>query len=92
MFSLTVLLYECVCYFALSRQDVFSLQECMGLIRRLCVEEGAGSELANKLTENLKETQSVNKVRADTVLSILIIDMLNVGSAYDDTHYPLTEA
>ena len=38
----------------------------MGLIRRLCVEEGAGAELANrlteKLTENLKEILSDNKV------------------------------
>lgn len=46
----------------------------MGLIRRLCVEEGAGTELANelieKLTENLKEILSNNKVRADTVLII----------------------
>lgn len=40
----------------------------MGLIRRLCVEEGAGDELANKLTENLKDILSDNKVRADTVL------------------------
>lgn len=44
----------------------------MGLIRRLCVEEGAGSELADKLTEslgeNLKEILSNNKVRADIVL------------------------
>uniref|UniRef100_A0A3B4TPW0 Si:ch73-95l15.5 n=1 Tax=Seriola dumerili TaxID=41447 RepID=A0A3B4TPW0_SERDU len=41
------------------------IQECMGLIRRLCLEEGAGTELANKLTEklseNLKEILSDNK-------------------------------
>lgn len=45
----------------------------MGLIRRLCVEEGAGAELANKLTEklteNLKEILSDNKVRADVVIT-----------------------
>lgn len=41
----------------------------MGLIRGLCVEEGAGAELADKLTEklseNLKEILSDNKVRAE---------------------------
>ncbi len=42
----------------------------MGLIRRLCVEEGAGTELSNKLTENLKETLSDNKVRGETVLIV----------------------
>uniref|UniRef100_A0A3B5A7R4 Golgin IMH1-like n=1 Tax=Stegastes partitus TaxID=144197 RepID=A0A3B5A7R4_9TELE len=31
------------------------VQECMGLIRRLCVEDGAGAELANKLTDTLTE-------------------------------------
>lgn len=45
------------------------IQECMGLIRRLCVEEGAGTELANKLTENLKETLSDNKAALDTLRS-----------------------
>lgn len=34
----------------------------MGLIRRLSVEEAVGTELTNKLTENLKETLSDNKV------------------------------
>ncbi len=46
----------------------------MGLIRRLCVEEGAGTELADtlseKLTENLKETLSDNKVRAVQIIDI----------------------
>lgn len=46
----------------------------MCLIRRLCVEEGVRTELADKLTEklteNLKEALSDNKVRADTVLII----------------------
>ncbi|XP_049439892.1 putative leucine-rich repeat-containing protein DDB_G0290503 isoform X2 [Epinephelus fuscoguttatus] len=49
------------------------IQECMGLIRRLCVEEGAGTELADKLTEklteNLKETLSVNKAALQTLSS-----------------------
>lgn len=39
-------------------------QECIALIRRLCVEEAAGGELADKLTENLKEVLSDNKVSA----------------------------
>ncbi|XP_029307615.1 uncharacterized protein LOC115021354 [Cottoperca gobio] len=43
------------------------IQECMGLIRRLCVEKGAGTELADRLTENLKETQSVNKAALQTL-------------------------
>ncbi|XP_068425876.1 ELKS/Rab6-interacting/CAST family member 1 [Clinocottus analis] len=50
-----------------SRERV--IQECMGLIRKLCVEEGAGTELANKLTENLKETQSDNKAALQTLRS-----------------------
>ncbi|XP_068592001.1 protein Daple isoform X2 [Cebidichthys violaceus] len=50
-----------------SRERV--IQECMGLIRRLCVEEAAGTELANKLTENLKETQSDNKAALQTLRS-----------------------
>ncbi|KAM3613681.1 uncharacterized protein V6R79_003510 [Siganus canaliculatus] len=45
------------------------IQECMGLIRRLCVDEGAGTELVNKLTENLKETLSDNKVALETLKS-----------------------
>ncbi|XP_070691328.1 myosin-9 [Pempheris klunzingeri] len=49
------------------------IQECMGLIRRLCEDEGAGPELANKLTEilseNLKETLSDNKAALETLRS-----------------------
>uniref|UniRef100_UPI0037E8E287 cingulin n=1 Tax=Semicossyphus pulcher TaxID=241346 RepID=UPI0037E8E287 len=49
------------------------IQECMGLIRRLCVEEGAGTELAKKLTEklteNLKEALSDNKAALETLRS-----------------------
>lgn len=49
------------------------VQECMGLIRRLCVEEGAGTELANKLTEKLTETLkeilSDNKAALETLKS-----------------------
>ncbi|XP_034385028.1 uncharacterized protein si:ch73-95l15.5 isoform X2 [Cyclopterus lumpus] len=50
-----------------SRERV--IQACMGLIRKLCVEEGAGTELANQLTENLKETQSDNKAALQTLRS-----------------------
>ncbi|XP_040020430.2 uncharacterized protein LOC120810171 [Gasterosteus aculeatus] len=49
-----------------SRERV--IQEVVGLIRRLSVEDGAGVELANKLTEYLKETQSNDKARAGPVL------------------------
>ncbi|XP_040901148.1 golgin subfamily A member 5 [Toxotes jaculatrix] len=45
------------------------IQECMGLIRRLCVEEGEGAELTNKLTENLKEILSDNKAALKTLRS-----------------------
>uniref|UniRef100_A0A3P8U397 Si:ch73-95l15.5 n=1 Tax=Amphiprion percula TaxID=161767 RepID=A0A3P8U397_AMPPE len=49
------------------------VQECMGLIRRLCVEEGAGTELASKLTEKLTETLkeilSDNKAALETLKS-----------------------
>ncbi|XP_074539813.1 uncharacterized protein LOC141800875 [Halichoeres trimaculatus] len=49
------------------------IQECMGVIRRLCVEEGAGMELANKLTEklteSLKEALSDNKTSLETLRS-----------------------
>ncbi|XP_042279165.1 uncharacterized protein si:ch73-95l15.5 isoform X1 [Thunnus maccoyii] len=49
------------------------IQECVGLIRRLCVEEGAGSELADKLTENLgenlKEILSDNKTALESLMS-----------------------
>ncbi|XP_034067270.1 uncharacterized protein si:ch73-95l15.5 isoform X2 [Gymnodraco acuticeps] len=43
------------------------IQECMGLIRRLCVEEGGSAELANKLAENLKETTSADKAAMQTL-------------------------
>nr|XP_046255998.1 uncharacterized protein si:ch73-95l15.5 [Scatophagus argus] len=45
------------------------IQECMGLIRRLCVEEGASAELTDKLTENLTETLSDNKAVLETLKS-----------------------
>ncbi|KAM7421401.1 hypothetical protein PAMA_015501 [Pampus argenteus] len=51
------------------------IQECMSLIRRLCVDEGAGIELADKLTEklgeNLKETLSDNKAALESLISEL---------------------
>ncbi|XP_062254772.1 uncharacterized protein si:ch73-95l15.5 isoform X1 [Platichthys flesus] len=55
----------------LSRERL--IQECMSLIRRLCVEEGAGAELADKLTEklteSLKEVLSDNKAALKTLRS-----------------------
>ncbi|TMS11033.1 hypothetical protein E3U43_020026 [Larimichthys crocea] len=45
------------------------IQECMSLIRRLCVEEGAGAELINKLTENLKAILSDNKAALEALRS-----------------------
>lgn len=52
----------------------------MGLIRRLCVEEAAGTELSNKLTESLKEILSENKVRANTIpaidIKLCMLDLL----------------
>ncbi|KAL6109525.1 uncharacterized protein ACO6RY_12630 [Pungitius sinensis] len=45
------------------------IQECVGLIRRLSVEDGGGVELANKLTEYLKETQSNDKAALQTLTS-----------------------
>ncbi|XP_076593633.1 uncharacterized protein LOC143324789 [Chaetodon auriga] len=45
------------------------IQECMSLIRRLCVDEGTGTELASKLTETLKETLSDNKAALETMRS-----------------------
>ncbi|XP_028280864.1 uncharacterized protein LOC114448232 isoform X1 [Parambassis ranga] len=47
------------------------IQECVALIRRLCVEE-AGAELADKLTENLKEVLSDNKAALETLRSELM--------------------
>lgn len=41
------------------------------------MEEGAGTELANKLTENLREIISDNKVRAVlSVILMLIVDII----------------
>lgn len=41
------------------------------------MEEGAGTELANKLTENLREIISDNKVRAAlSVILMLIVDIM----------------
>ncbi|XP_039886815.1 uncharacterized protein si:ch73-95l15.5 isoform X1 [Simochromis diagramma] len=45
------------------------IQECTSLISRLCVEEGAGTELANKLTENLREIISDNKAALEALRS-----------------------
>uniref|UniRef100_A0A3Q0STN7 Si:ch73-95l15.5 n=1 Tax=Amphilophus citrinellus TaxID=61819 RepID=A0A3Q0STN7_AMPCI len=45
------------------------IQECVALIGRLCVEEGAGTELANRLMEKLKETLSENKTALETLRS-----------------------
>lgn len=44
-----------------------SLQECVGLIRRVCVDDATGTELTNRLTEHLKEILSDNQVRASDV-------------------------
>lgn len=46
-------------------------QECMGLIRRVCVEEAVGTELTEKLTENLRETLCDNKVSVLSVRSVM---------------------
>ncbi|KAM9852005.1 uncharacterized protein ACBR49_005107 isoform 1-T2 [Aulostomus maculatus] len=52
------------------------IQECMGLIRRLCVEAGGGTDLADKLTEklgeNLKETISENKTALERLMSEMV--------------------
>lgn len=45
------------------------IQDCMGLIRRLSVEEATGTELSNKLTESLKEILSENKAALETLRS-----------------------
>lgn len=67
---------EYVSNFALSAEKFLLFQECLGLIRRLCVEEAVGTELTNKLTENLEETRSDNKVSGSDAKHI------NVGSAH----------
>lgn len=45
------------------------IQECLGVIRKLCTEEAAGAELTDKLTENLKETLCDNKSALETLRS-----------------------
>ncbi|XP_034030080.1 uncharacterized protein si:ch73-95l15.5 [Thalassophryne amazonica] len=45
------------------------IQECMGLIKRLCMDEGAGNKLTEKLSENLKETLSDNKIALESLAS-----------------------
>ncbi|XP_068615553.1 myomegalin [Brachionichthys hirsutus] len=42
------------------------IQECLGLIRRLCKQE-AGTEIVTKLTENLKEMLSDNKAALESL-------------------------
>lgn len=49
---------------------LWHFQECMCLIRRLCVEEGGGTELADKLAENLEEILSDNKVRLSNLVTV----------------------
>lgn len=58
----------------------------MGLIRRLCVEEAVGTELTEKLTENLRETLCDNKV------SVISVRSFDARPAYDESDHPLTEA
>ncbi|KAF7226512.1 myomegalin [Nothobranchius furzeri] len=43
------------------------IQECLGLIRRLCVQDQAGAQLTDKLSENLKEILSDNKAVLETL-------------------------
>ncbi|XP_011603415.2 uncharacterized protein isoform X1 [Takifugu rubripes] len=50
-----------------SRERV--IQECLGLIRRVCVEDGTGTELTNKLTEHLKEILADNKTALEALRS-----------------------
>lgn len=47
------------------------IQECLGLIRGLCAEQGTGAELGNKLTDTLKEILSDNKAALDALRSDL---------------------
>lgn len=70
-FSPTVLSDEYVSNFALSSQMFPLFQECLGLIRRLCVEEAVGTELTNKLAENLEESRSDNKVSVSDIKHIM---------------------
>ena len=58
----------------------------MSLIRRLCVEEGAGAELADKLTEKL--TESLKEVLSDNKV-IFYIRLLYKANSYQ-TLYQVT--
>ncbi|XP_030604858.1 uncharacterized protein LOC115793853 [Archocentrus centrarchus] len=60
-------LLQSLCLSLQSRERL--IQECVALIGRLCVEEGAGTELANRLMEKLKETLSENKTALETLRS-----------------------
>lgn len=81
------------CHECVHRQIFPVFQECTSLISRLCVEEGAGTELANKLTENLREIISDNKVRAAlSVILMLIVDIIAKLALLMMTRYPLAEA
>ncbi|XP_013884180.1 uncharacterized protein si:ch73-95l15.5 isoform X2 [Austrofundulus limnaeus] len=60
-------LLQSFCHSLLSRERL--IQECLGLIRGLSVQDGAGTELSSKLTENLKEILSDNKVYLHTLRS-----------------------
>lgn len=62
-------LLGCCCSYSAPYSWLPVFQECLHLIRRVCVEEATGTELTNKLTEHLKEILSDNKVRA-TVLPL----------------------
>ncbi|TNN02138.1 hypothetical protein fugu_009625 [Takifugu bimaculatus] len=50
-----------------SRERV--IQECLGLIRRVCVQDETGTELTNKLTEHLKEILTDNKTALEALRS-----------------------
>lgn len=51
------------------------------------MEEGAGTELANKLTENLREIISDNKVRAAlSVILVLVVDIIAKLALLMTTH------
>lgn len=48
----------------------------MGLIRRLCVEDAAGTELTSKLAENLKESLADNKVNDSDIKCVMLCLLL----------------
>lgn len=50
------------------------------------MEEAVGTELTEKLTENLRETLCDNKV------SVISVGSVMPGLAHDESHHPLTEA